>query len=485
MISSPQEVERFVEDFVLALREDNAALFAGAGLSIPSGFVNWKELLRDIAKDVNLDVNKESDLVAVAQYHINSTGNRNKINHQLLNTFSQKAKPSKSHEIIASLPFKTVWTTNYDTLIEDAFTHAGKVADVKHNHSQLPLTRAGRSVVVYKMHGDASAPSQAVLTRDDYESFSENRSLFTTALQGDLVNKTFLFLGFSFSDPNINYILSRVRILLGNQNQRQHYCLMRKVQRKDYVKIGDFRYDENKQKLQVDDLKRYGIKTLLLSDFGAVTAILKKIQSKFKRHRVFISGSAFTGAYSPHWSSDLKSQKFIHGLAYELVKKGYDVASGFGDGVGSAVINGALQFSDETGQELGDKLVLKPFPQFATTPRELTSMWQEYRKSMLKNVGVAVFVFGSKLHENGGIVNAPGVRKEFEIARQLGIKLIPVGVTGWMSEQLWNEVETNFKLFYGDNTKIRAQFKKLGNTDSTPNQVTKAILNIIDLITQE
>ncbi|HAG10308.1 MAG TPA: hypothetical protein DCK76_02725, partial [Desulfotomaculum sp.] len=74
------------------------------------------------------------------------------------------------------------------------------------------LTLSDRDAVVYKMHGDVSQVHKAVITRDDYEKYELTHSLFTTALQGDSVSKTFLFIGFSFNDPNLNYILSRIRI---------------------------------------------------------------------------------------------------------------------------------------------------------------------------------------------------------------------------------------------------------------------------------
>ena len=50
------------------------------------------------------------------------------------------------------------------------------------------------------MHGDVERPTDAVLTKDDYERYDMKRPLFRTALQGDLISKTFLFVGFSFED---------------------------------------------------------------------------------------------------------------------------------------------------------------------------------------------------------------------------------------------------------------------------------------------
>ena len=121
----------------------------------------------------------------------------------------------------------------------------------------LTTTRHGRDAVVYKMHGDASLPDEAILTKEDYETYELKRSLFSTALQGDLVSKTFLFIGFSFNDPNLNYVLGRIRTILG-PNVRHHYCLLRKVRWKNFKTRSEFHYARAKQALQVEDLRRYG-----------------------------------------------------------------------------------------------------------------------------------------------------------------------------------------------------------------------------------
>lgn len=81
----------------------------------------------------------------------------------------------------------------------------------------------GCCLTVYKMHGDAGNPANAVITKDDYELYEYRRPLFWTALKGDLISKTFLFVGFSFEDPNMDYILGQIHSLLG-ENIHEHYC---------------------------------------------------------------------------------------------------------------------------------------------------------------------------------------------------------------------------------------------------------------------
>jgi len=243
-------IDSFINTYVQALHNQNAAIFAGAGLSIPAGLVNWKELLRDIANDIGLNIDKEDDLVTVAQFHVNERGGRHKINQALVNEFANRAVLTENHKILASLPIRTYWTTNYDTLIEDALRSARKNPDIKITKNNLSTTFPRQDAVVYKMHGDVSQPDEAVVTKDDYEAYDSKRHLFSMALQGDLVSKTFLFIGFSFSDPNLSYILrptvsprltpvsSRNALLLQSLPTNTPFWQVNSRRRKDDTRVG-------------------------------------------------------------------------------------------------------------------------------------------------------------------------------------------------------------------------------------------------------
>ena len=206
-------IETFIRNFSKEIEERNAAIFVGAGLSVPAGYVDWKGLLKPIAEEIGLSVEKEDNLIAIAQYHYNEHGqNRARLSQILINEFDVNARITENHRILARLPISTFWTTNYDRMIERALEQADRRPDVKYTNSHLAITRPRRDAVVYKMHGDVDHPDKAILTKDDYESYHVKMSPFITALSGDLVSKTFLFLGFSFSDPNLDYVLSRIRV---------------------------------------------------------------------------------------------------------------------------------------------------------------------------------------------------------------------------------------------------------------------------------
>jgi hypothetical protein len=472
----------FLSQYTQALADHNAAVFAGAGLSIPAGLVDWKRLMRSIASEIGLDVEKEHDLIAVAQYHQNERGGRHRINQVLLNEFSSRAKTTENHKILARLPIQTYWTTNYDSLIEEALRHAGKTVDIKTTAENVAITLAHRDSVIYKMHGDISDPATAVITKDDYEAYATTRrgQLFSTALRGDLVEKTFLFIGFSFSDPNLDYILSRIRILL-DVNRREHYYLVRRVQRRDFDNNTAYQYARTKQDLQIRDLKRYGIIAVLADDYSEYTDVLRRLESRYRKSQVFVSGSA--AAYTP-WS-EISAQQFLTLLGEELTKHQMNVISGFGLGVGPYVINGVLEQLEKEGtRNLSDRLVLRPFPYSIKDPNKRKERWSSYRHDMISQSGIAVFVFGNRRDDSGAVVSAEGVLEEFKIAKQLGLTIVPVGSTGSVAKGLHSQIEKEFAKYYSTSRNdVRRAFTAL-NKMGQPREVVNRVISFIENITE-
>ena len=332
------EQNMMINRIVQELEESNFAIFAGAGLSAPAGYVNWKELLRPLSMELSLDIDKETDLVSLAQYYVNENNGHSRLIERLIDEIGIAKEPTVNHKLLAKLPISTYWTTNYDDLIEKALESEGKLADKKFTKNHLSQTKKGRSAIVYKMHGDASVADQAIITKDQYESYPLHFAPFVTALSGDLVSKTFLFLGFSFTDPNLDYILSRIRIHF-EKNQRQHFCIFRKVDRKDYDTDEDFKYHELKQTFVIKDLGRFSIKVVLIDAWKDLTAILEEITKKFRCKNVFLSGSAHDFGSWEQSSTEL----FLSKLGEILIQEGLKITSGLGVGICNAFISGAIK----------------------------------------------------------------------------------------------------------------------------------------------
>ncbi len=477
-MASQHDKNRLIRKLSEELKEENLALFAGAGMSVSAGFVDWAKLLEPIAEDLGLDIEKEkTDLVSLAQYHYNAKGNnRSKLNQVLITNFCKDVEVTSNHKILARLPISTYWTTNYDKLIEKSLEDAGKTADLKYTKEHLAQTTPRRDAIVYKMHGDIAHPNDAVLTRLDYEKYHIDRQPFINALTGDITSKTFLFLGFSFTDPNLDYILSRVRIAY-DENQRMHHCILRTIQIQDCEDQAEFEYRKRKQDFFVQDLLGYGIESFMIDDYNEITEILEGLEKQYRRNTVFISGAAHS--YAPKGEED--SNEFVFNLSKDIIEANFNVVSGFGLGIGSSVITGVLEhIYMKKGETIrSERLVLRPFPQYPSGDRELKDIWTEYRKDMLSFSGIALFLFGNKL-DGDKVILSNGMREEFEIAKEKGLFLLPIGATGYMAKELWEEVNKNFDELNGNvSDGVKKLFASLGDENLTFDEMFENVIKIL------
>lgn len=484
MIEFTKEQKKFINEFVLEINNGDAAIFAGAGLSAAAGFVNWKGLLRDLADEIGLSVDRESDLTMVAQYYCNSF-NRAKINDKIINEFTTLKKGNLNHSVLSRLGIDTYWTTNYDQLIERTLENDGKIVDVKIVKEHFARYIKKKNAVVYKMHGDKDSPHDAVLTKDDYDNYNTNRELFSTALRGDLLSRKFLFIGFSFDDPNLDFILSRIKILLG-EHTPNHYCFFKEISESSYKDKDktpeqnheDFLYDQIKQKLKIADLRRYGINAIMISNYSDIDEILLEIEKRIKRKNLFISGAAHE--YDPY--SEEEAKDLIHSLSYQLAEKEYKIVSGFGLGIGSIVINGALEFKlNSNYRNLDDLLILRPFPQMQSGTKSIPEIWTDYRNEMISKAGIAIFVFGNKLSESG-VIDSSGMEEEFQICIANNVIPIPLGVTGWMSKKLWGKVIGDLETYYPQNVELHNAIKKLGEEGISKEEIISNTLKAISIL---
>jgi hypothetical protein len=431
-------IKSFIDDYLAEMLDGNAAIFAGAGLSVPAGYVDWRALLRPLSQELGLRIDLESDLVAVAQFHVNWSGqNRHKLHTALIEALSPDNPPTPNHRLLAQLPLRTYWTTNYDKLLENSLRAAGKVVDVKSAVPQLATTRPGRDVTVFKMHGDVDRPDEAVATKDDYERYAKDRGAFITSLAGDLVSKTFLFIGFSFTDPNLEQVLSQVRLTF-TTNQRRHYAIFRSRTKAPGESDTDFEHHRVRQALVFEDLKRFNIKVLQIDDFNEITELLTDLVNQFRRRTVFISASA--SSFDP-WGKDAVNA-FAQELGRVLVADGTRIATGLGFGIGDAIFTGALREVMQTrDRSIEDALILRPFPQSGDTS-QLAALWEAYRHEIISHAGIAVFLFGNKI-DDLAVVVADGVLREFDIAKAQGVAVLPIGSTGSAAKTLADRVIAN------------------------------------------
>lgn len=180
---------------------------------------------------------------------------------------------------------------------------------------------------------------------------------------------------------------------------------------------------------------------------------------------------------------------FLSKLGEVLIQEGFKITSGLGLGIGNAFISGAIkEIYNRKYTKIDDYLTMKVFPQFVADPKERKDIWTLWRKDLLSQTGVALFFMGNKIikePETGQqtIVLADGMEEEFQIAQQLGLKLIPIGASGYKAKELFDRVMSDFDQYYPNaTTKFREAFEKLNEEVDEPIKLLSKVHDVIKLI---
>lgn len=235
-------------ELVEAIKHNKCVLFVGSGLSAKVKRSNnsklplWGEFLTELldwAKTKNSlfwnGPQEIKDIISKGNYLLAAQELQECINlgefADFLNTvFRDKdVKPTETHKDIFKIPFRCILTTNYDTLLEGAYTltHNGQVP-VKFVQEDLrtiasPLRK--EDFFIFKVHGDIDRPDSIVLGSRSY-----NRLLFRTPeylhfLETLFTTHTVIFVGFSGSDIDLDFIIDRLSTIY-SRTLNKHYILL-------------------------------------------------------------------------------------------------------------------------------------------------------------------------------------------------------------------------------------------------------------------
>jgi len=119
---------------------------------------------------------------------------------------------------------------------------------------------------------------------------------------------------------------------------------------------------------------------------------------------------------------------------------------------------------------------MRPFPYQDINDEQLVKFKTTYRENMIKEAGICIFLFGNKTI-NGKNIYADGVREEFEISKKLNKYLIPIGSTGFVTKEIFNEITNERKRFWYLQPEIDVLQKSL-NIDEILNSILRIINEI-------
>jgi hypothetical protein len=241
-----------------------------------------------------------------------------------------------------------------------------------------------------------------------------------------------------------------------------------------------YEYENIKQKLKIDDLKRYNINVILVEEFNEINDILGRVNKAVKYNRIFISGAAFE--YNGFKRNEV--EQFSYELSSKLVNLDNIITSGFGLGIGSSVINAGLEYALSNKKRVDDVIKMRPFPQNITDPKKRENLWSNYRENMLEDVGISIFMFGNKKVEDK-IILSNGMDEEFRISFNLGLKIIALPFTGYKALEFYDEIITNFEKYFpdlSDNKKFIDKYKHLGSVKKLNEETVTLVKDLVQYI---
>lgn len=408
--------KEFVLEIASRCQNNEAALFLGAGMSSEAGLPSWKKLFEPLARELGIDLDTTNyQLYDIAQFYANDKG-ISQLHKRVSAEINKIDETSETLDELTNLQCNSIWTTNFDKVIENNYYKKGKRTNIIHSEENLVSVELNKNINIFKMNGDIDNLKHAIITKKDLEEYVEKHKLLLTFFKRELVVKSFLFIGYSFTDSLVLPCISELSQAFDGEHP-YHYTIMKKSNEPDFINF-------------IADLEtRYHIKTLLVDDYSEVKSILRDINYYTNQYNVFISGS--------YREDDeiklLEISKFCNKLTYSLYKEKLRIVNGYGYKVGYYIAAAATKIMLEENVTSFEKyLLMYPFDEHLTPLQK-----QRHREFMLSKANVVIFMYGLGSKDSGMI-------EEFNIAKRDPRKIIiPIGSTGGAARLIYDEVKAN------------------------------------------
>ena len=441
--------KEFVKEIAVKCQNNEAALFLGAGMSSNAGLPSWKKLFEPLAEEIGIDLNNTSyQLYDIAQFYANNKG-ISQLHKKISSEINKIDETSETLDELTNIQCNSIWTTNFDKVIENNYYKKGKRTNIIHSEENLVNVELNKNINIFKMNGDIDNLKHAIITKGDLEAYNEKHKLLLTFFKRELVVKCFLFIGYSFTDSLVLSCISELSQAFEGEHP-YHYAIMKKSNDPDFVNF-------------VSDLEtRYHIYTLLIEDYNEIRGILREINYFTNQQNVFISGS-----YRDNDEKKLQEiSMFCNKLTNALYKRNLRIVNGYGYKVGYYIASAATKLMMEENVASFEKyLLMYPFDEHLTQNQKY-----KHREFMISKANVAIFMYGTSSSDSGMI-------EEYNIAKKDPRKIIiPIGSTGGAAKKIYDDVKTNI-------TKYPYLEKVIDNLLSESNE-DKIISIIIDVINQ-
>lgn len=228
------------QDLVRDIAARRSVLFLGAGVSRNAANVHgvhpreWMDFLKHLATQVTdtarkLEIDRcidDGDLLTaceLAKKYLSTSAFKTEI----LQEFSGNGyRPGKIHDDLSMVDSRLVMTTNFDKLYENRANQLQDNTVIVKNYYDTDVADVFRRQdrVVLKIHGTIDTADRTIFTRSQYALARRDYGHFYGLLRGLFITHTFVFLGASMRDPDMQMLLEDHAYRF--EGARPHYIVM-------------------------------------------------------------------------------------------------------------------------------------------------------------------------------------------------------------------------------------------------------------------
>ena len=257
-----------LDEIAKLLAQHKLVPFFGAGVSAVHLGGVWKDISDAMADKLRLP--DAADFLEVAEKYEGKFGKRGLCDFLASRLVAKDFDDAKGHNHLLLLSFAAgvLYTTNQDNLFELAAAKKSRPHRVIVEIDDLAALLPGEFALV-KYHGDLGKPDSVIFTRSSYrQRIADVDHFLNIRMRSDLLAKGFLFIGYSFNDPNVQLLFEQVHAAFRGKTPSSYLIA--------------YRYDPSMQELT----KEFGVRIINPLDVlrrrqgrtGGVSALSQRAQ---------------------------------------------------------------------------------------------------------------------------------------------------------------------------------------------------------------
>lgn len=201
------------------IKTEKTILFFGAGACIPSHAPNSKQLAEHLSTifKIPLDDFTLSELASLVE----QKSSRNELIQEIRKVIC-KLKPTGGLLNLPLYEWRSLFTTNYDSLIEESYNRKGQSLLVYSSNFDFTIHDKPNAIKLFKLHGTIEKDisdghnSRIIITDSDYDHTEEYRDQLYDRLKSDLAGSHLIIIGHSLADPDIKSVVERTAKIRAN-----------------------------------------------------------------------------------------------------------------------------------------------------------------------------------------------------------------------------------------------------------------------------